>query len=179
MDIKRLKIYKLPGTDQIPAEMVQAAGRTVYSKILSLILFGINKLMSQQWKESIFVPIYRMGDKTDCSNYRSISQLSTTYKILSNISLPQLTPYADAIIGYSNCILWHNRATNDHIFWICHITEKIGNTNRQYVSHLQTSRKLMFQLGKRFGIIFSLSLVHPSNHWDNKISKVDRQKSVW
>jgi len=34
-----------------PAEMVQAAGRTMDSKILSLILFGTNKQMSQQWKE--------------------------------------------------------------------------------------------------------------------------------
>jgi len=37
----------------------------------------------------------------------------------------------------------------------------------------------MIQLGERFGIIFSLSLVHPSNHWVNKISNADRQKSVW
>jgi hypothetical protein len=27
----------------------------------------------------------------------------------------------------------------------------------------------MIQLGERFGIIFSLSLVHPSNHWVNKM----------
>jgi hypothetical protein len=43
MDIKWLKICKLPGIDQIPAEMVQAAGKTVDSKIHSLILFEINK----------------------------------------------------------------------------------------------------------------------------------------
>jgi len=52
-----------------PAEIVQAAGRTVYSKILSLILFRINKQMSQQWKESIIAPIYGKGYKTDCNNY--------------------------------------------------------------------------------------------------------------
>jgi hypothetical protein len=85
--------------------MVQAACRTVYSKILSLILFGINKPMSQQLKESITVPIHRKGDKTDYSNYRSISQLSTTYKIVSNIFLSQLTPYVGATIGYNHCRL--------------------------------------------------------------------------
>ena len=52
-----------------PAEMIQAAVRTMDSKIFSLILFRINKQMSQQWKESITVPIYRKGYKTDCSNY--------------------------------------------------------------------------------------------------------------
>ena len=52
-----------------------------------------------EWKESIIVPIYKMGDKRDYSNYRGISLLSTTYKILSNSLLSRLTPYAEEIIG--------------------------------------------------------------------------------
>jgi len=38
-------------------------------------------------KESIIVPVYKKGDKTDCSNDMGISLLSTTYKMLSNILL--------------------------------------------------------------------------------------------
>jgi hypothetical protein len=34
-----------------------------------------------EWKESIIVPVHKMGDKTDYSNYRRISLLSTSYKI--------------------------------------------------------------------------------------------------
>jgi hypothetical protein len=49
--------------------------------------------LTDQWKESIVVPVYKKDDKTDCSNYRGISLLSTTYKILSNILLSRLTPY--------------------------------------------------------------------------------------
>ena len=58
--------------------------------------------MSEKWKESIFVPIYEKGDKTDYSNYRGISLLSATYKILSDIKLSSLTPYAEDIIGGSS-----------------------------------------------------------------------------
>ena len=29
--------------------------------------------MSEKWKESIIVPIYKKADKTDCSNYRGMS----------------------------------------------------------------------------------------------------------
>jgi hypothetical protein len=35
----------------------------------------------QQWKDSIVVPIYKDGDKTDFNNYQGISLLSTAYKI--------------------------------------------------------------------------------------------------
>ena len=42
------------------------------------------------------MPVYKKGDRTDCSNYRGIS---LAYKILSNIVLSRLTPYAEEIIG--------------------------------------------------------------------------------
>jgi hypothetical protein len=55
--------------------------------------------LPDQWKESIIVPVHKKGDKTDCSNYRGISLLSTSNKILSNILLSRLSPYIDEIIG--------------------------------------------------------------------------------
>jgi hypothetical protein len=84
----KLKSYKSPGTDQIPAELIKAGGETLHSEIHELICSVWNKEeLPQQWKESIIVPIYKKGDKTDCNNYRGIFLLSTTYKILSNILL--------------------------------------------------------------------------------------------
>jgi hypothetical protein len=55
--------------------------------------------LPDQWKESIIVPIYKKGDKTDCINYRGILLLWTSYKILSNILLSRLSPYVHEIIG--------------------------------------------------------------------------------
>jgi len=51
--------------------------------------------LPKQWKDLIIVPFDKKGDKTGCSNYRGISLLSTTYKILSSILLSRLTPYAE------------------------------------------------------------------------------------
>jgi hypothetical protein len=75
----------------------------------------------EQCKESIIVPIYKKGDKADCSNYHGISLLSTTYKILSNILLSRLTPYAEEIIGDHQYGFRHN---TDQIFCIRQILEK-------------------------------------------------------
>ena len=76
----------------------------------------------EEWKESI-VPIYKKGDKTDCSQYRGVSLLSTTYKVLSNILLSRLTPYADEIIGDRQCEFRRNRSHTtllSHSIWLHH-----------------------------------------------------------
>jgi hypothetical protein len=87
--IGKLKSYKSSGTVQISAELIKAGGETLYIEIHRLICSIWNKEeFLQQWKESIIIPVYKKGDKTDCNNYRGISLLSTAYKILSNILLP-------------------------------------------------------------------------------------------
>jgi hypothetical protein len=76
---------------QIPVELIQAGGETILSAIDKLINSVWNKEeLPDQWKESIIVPIYKMGSKTDCNNYHGISLLSTSYKIVSNILLSRL-----------------------------------------------------------------------------------------
>jgi hypothetical protein len=68
--VGKLKRYKSPGVDQIPAELIQAGGETLHSEILKLIkLIWKKEELSHQWKESVMVPIHKKGDKTGCSNY--------------------------------------------------------------------------------------------------------------
>ena len=62
-------------------------------------------MLPQEWKESIIVPIYKKAEKTKCSNYRGISLLLMSYKILSNIILGRLTSFVDEIIGDINVAL--------------------------------------------------------------------------
>jgi hypothetical protein len=84
--------------------MIKAGGTTIRCAIHKLIISIWNKQeLPEEWKESIIVPIYQKGDKTCCNNYRGISFLPTTYKILSNIPLSRLTPYAEEIIGDLPC----------------------------------------------------------------------------
>ena len=105
--------------------MIKAGGKTIRCEIHKLIISIWNKEeLSEEWKESIIVPIYKKGDKTDCSNYKGISLLSTTYKLLSNILLSRLIPYAKEIIGDHQCGFRRNRSTSNHIFCIRQILEK-------------------------------------------------------
>jgi hypothetical protein len=93
---------------------------------LSAIHKAVNSVWNKeelpdQWKESIIVPVHKKGDKTDCNNYRGISLLSTSYKILSNILLSRLGPYIDQIIWGHQCGFRRNRSTADQIFLVSDI----------------------------------------------------------
>jgi hypothetical protein len=108
--IEKLKRHKSPRIDQIPAELIKAGSSTIWCKIHKLIDSVWSKEeLPERGKESIIVPVYKKGDKTDCSNYRGISLLTTTYKILSNILLSRLTRYAEEIIGDHQCGFRRNR----------------------------------------------------------------------
>jgi hypothetical protein len=66
ISIAKLKKYKSPGNDQIPAELYQAGCETLVSVIHKLITSIWNKeQLPDQWKESIIVPIHKTGDKID------------------------------------------------------------------------------------------------------------------
>jgi len=123
--IDKLKSHKSTCTDKIPAELIKSGGKTIRCKIHKLITsIWIKEELSQELKESIIVPISKKGDKTDCSNYRGISLLPTTYKILSDILLSRLTPYAEEIIGDHQCGFRRSRSSTDYKFCIRQILDK-------------------------------------------------------
>jgi hypothetical protein len=88
--IEKIKIQTSPGICHIPAELIKAGGRIIRSDNRKLISPIWNKKeLPEEWKESIIVPLYKKDDKTDCSNNRSISFLSTTCRIFPIILLPR------------------------------------------------------------------------------------------
>jgi hypothetical protein len=64
--IGKLKRYKSPDVDQIPAELIQAGGEMLRSEIHKLIKLIWNKEeLRRQRKESIVVPIHKKDDNID------------------------------------------------------------------------------------------------------------------
>jgi hypothetical protein len=56
--IGKLKSYKFPGTDHIPAELIKAGDETLGSEVYKLICSVWNKEdLPQPWKESVIIPI--------------------------------------------------------------------------------------------------------------------------
>jgi hypothetical protein len=60
-----LKKYKFPGSDQIPAQLIQTGGDTLVSATHKLINSIWNKEeLPDQWRDSIILQIHKTGDKT-------------------------------------------------------------------------------------------------------------------
>jgi hypothetical protein len=116
--------------------------------------------LPHQWKKSIVISIHKNGDKTDCNSYRGISLLSTSYKILSNILLSGLTPYADEVIGDHQCGFQCNRSKTDQIFYIWQILEKKweynGTVHQLFIdfkrAYGSVRRELLYYILIEFGI---------------------------
>jgi len=80
-----------------------------------LIVWGIRRLCLRSGRSwSLYLSIRRALKQT-VYNYSGISCLPTMYKILSNIVLSRITPYAEEIIGDHQCGFWCNRSTTDRI----------------------------------------------------------------
>jgi hypothetical protein len=61
-----LKKYKSTGSNQIPAELIQAREEILLSAIHRLNTFVWNREeVPDQWKESIIIPVHKPGDKTE------------------------------------------------------------------------------------------------------------------
>ena len=123
--IKKLKNNKAAGNDSIPAELLKYGGVELTFKIYKLVCaIWKNETIPENWKESIIIPIFKKGDKTDCNNYRGISLLATCYKVLSNVIQARLTPFAEDIVGDYQCGFRRNRSTSDQMFTIRQLLEK-------------------------------------------------------
>jgi hypothetical protein len=73
--LEKLKRYKLPGTDQIPAELIQVEGNILCSEIHKFVdSIWKKEELPEQWKESNIVSICKRGNTTNYSNFQGISE---------------------------------------------------------------------------------------------------------
>jgi len=85
--------------------------------------------MPEERSMGIIQPMYKKGDKLECSNYRAIMLLNITYKVLSGILCNRLTVHAEEILGEYQCGFHANRSTIDHFFTIRQTQEKVYEYN--------------------------------------------------
>ena len=59
--------------------------------------------MPEEWRDALIVPIPKKGDLIQCDNWRGISQLDVTGKILANIIHSRLQNVVKDVLSDSQC----------------------------------------------------------------------------
>jgi len=125
--IRNIKRMKTSGTDNINAELLHVAGPQMTQRIQELILnVWRTERMPNEWNKSIICPIYKKGEKSECSNYRGISLLNTAYtrKISATVINNILKTYAEDLLSQEQNGFRRNRSTTDNLFIMRQILEK-------------------------------------------------------
>ncbi|KAH1024898.1 hypothetical protein HUJ05_009734 [Dendroctonus ponderosae] len=123
-----LKKQKITCIDEITNEMIKYGGNALmdelkdfYNKILYL------QKVPSEWKDSITIPIFKKGEKTEPKNYRGITLHSTVSKLLTKILAEEVT---NTGICEEQQGFRHNRSTIDAILTLRQIAEKAIEFNK-------------------------------------------------
>ena len=109
--------------------MVKSGGYILKSRIYDMLIKIWNsEQIPEEWTEGI-CPIYKKGDRRECSNYRPITLLNVVYKIFAILLHNRLCKMVEHKIGEYQTGFRPNRSTIDNIFIIRQIYEKCHEYN--------------------------------------------------
>jgi len=80
--------------------------------------------MPDNWKIGLIVRLFKKGDEMKCKNYRGVTLLNVTYKVLSSVILERLKEYSEEIMGEYECGFRPQRRITDQLFVVRQILEK-------------------------------------------------------
>ena len=78
----------------------------------------------QDWKRSVFIPVPKKGNATECSNYRTIALISHSSKVMLKIFQARLQQYVNCELPDVQAGFRKGRRTRDQIANICWVIEK-------------------------------------------------------
>ena len=99
------------------------------------------KTWSNDWKKSIYVPIYKKGDKKECGNYRTIALISHASKILLRVLQKRLEAFLIPELPSEQAGFRRGRGTRYHISNLRWLMERARDNQRELSCVLLTTRR--------------------------------------
>ena len=124
---------KASGSDGTPAKLFKILKEGA-PKVLHSICQQIRKTQQwpQDWKRSVFIPIWKKGNAKECSNYHTIALISHASKVMLKILQARLQQYVNCELPDVQAGFRKGRGTRDQIANICWIIKKA----REFQKHI-------------------------------------------
>ena len=122
---------KSAGCDGMPIELLKAGGEDAV-KVMPGLCNSIfkRKEWPTDWKKSVYVPIYKKGDKQECGNYRTIALISHASKVLLRIIQRRLEVFLIPELPIEQAGFRRGRETRDNIANLRWMMEKAREHQR-------------------------------------------------
>ena len=93
--ISNMKNGKEPGIDNITVKLIKNSGPELLQKIFELLMqIWDQERMREEREKGIFCPIFKKGDRKECSNYPGITLLNSIYSETCQVyNLHKVTTY--------------------------------------------------------------------------------------
>ena len=136
--IEKLTRNKATGSDSIPAEFLQTLGETGIQLITRLINKIYNTgIIPDDFLTNVFITIPKVSRAQDCADFRTISLISHTSKILLHLINNRITPIIERHLSNSQMGFRKGRGTRDAIFQLRTITERAIQVNKKSICLLR------------------------------------------
>ena len=152
--LKSMKFGKSVGPDEVSAELLKLGAESVIC-VMHRIVVGVWKTgkWPADWTMSTFVLLFKKGDPTVCANYRTISLISHSSKVLLKVILERMRSKVESETAEEQAGFRPGRGIHNHLCSLRLITEQ-ARTQRQLLCVSLTLRKLLIPcLTKSFGVL--------------------------
>jgi len=123
--IGRLKSRKSAGEDEIRPEMLKALNseRILWLTRVCQVAWKFGKT-PKEWQTGVIIPIFKKGDRKQCTNYRGISLLSLRGKVYAKCLERKCREMVESKLENGQCSFRPARSTTDQVFTQKQILEK-------------------------------------------------------
>jgi sorting nexin-29 len=117
--LRKLKLGKAPGEDNIPSDLLLRGSDVLINLLHDLVChIWSEETVPSDWSTAVIIPLFKKGSRKDCSNYRGVSLLDSSSKVLENITLSRVRPEREVRTRENQAGFRPGRGCTDQIFTI-------------------------------------------------------------
>ena len=159
--LKEMKNGKAPGVDNITAEILKTDTETTVKELYALFnVVWFTGKAPKDWRRGLIIKLAKKGDLSNCGNWRGITLITTTAKIMGKIIIRRIVLGVDTKLREEQAGFRAGRGTTEQIFVLRNILEQAIEWNSNlYLCFIDfekafdsVHRETLWKIMKSYGI---------------------------